>query len=82
MFFLPNLVNCSCLKRNVLGIYMHREELTTVSMAHKASSISEHTQNGMLQLNTDETTLQQRKLVKKKTTKTVSLKMFPENSIN
>ena len=42
--------------------YMRREELSTVSMAHKASTISKYAQTGKLHLNTDGTTLQQKKL--------------------
>ena len=41
---------------------MHREELSTVCMAHKASAVSQHAKTGKLHLNTDGTTLQQRKL--------------------
>ena len=42
--------------------YMRREELSTVSMVHKASAISEAAKTENLHLNTDGTTLQQRKL--------------------
>lgn len=62
--FLPN-VNTEELdlpKEQCAG-YMCREELTTVSMAHKASIISsDAAKKEKLHLNTDGTTLQQRKL--------------------
>lgn len=62
--FLPN-VNTEELdlpKERCAG-YMHTEELTTVSMAHKASIISsDAAKKEKLHLNTDGTTLQQRKL--------------------
>ena len=41
---------------------MRKEELTTISMAHKASAISKQAEAGKLHLNTDGTTLQQKKL--------------------
>ena len=61
--FLPNLdvKNLQLPKEKCAG-YMRSEELATVSMAHKASTISEYAQTGKLHLNTDGTTLQQNKL--------------------
>jgi len=41
---------------------MREEELTTISMAHKKTVVSEQAQAGKLHLNTDGTTLHQRKL--------------------
>ena len=41
---------------------MRREELRTVSMAHKAAVISEHAHKGQLHMNTDGTTKNQKKL--------------------
>ena len=38
------------------------EELKTVSMAHKAAVICEHTKEGILHMNNDGTNLQQKKL--------------------
>lgn len=61
--FLPNLdtEHLQLPKERCAG-YMRREELSTVSMAHKASAISEAAKSKKLHLNTDGTTLQQRKL--------------------
>ncbi len=42
--------------------YMRKEELATICMAHKASAISKQAEAGKLHLNTDGTTLQQKKL--------------------
>ena len=42
--------------------YMRSEEMKTVSMAHKATVICEHANDGQLYLNTDGTTLAQKKL--------------------
>ena len=42
--------------------YMRRQELTTVSMVHKAITITEQAQLGKLHLNTDGTTKSQKKL--------------------
>ena len=41
---------------------MRREELKSVSMIHKATVISEHANQGMLHVNTDGTTKNQKKL--------------------
>ena len=41
---------------------MRREELKTISMAHKATVITEHVKKGLLHMNTDGTTKAQRKL--------------------
>ena len=61
--FLPNLnvENLQLPKGRCAG-YMRSDELTTVSLAHKASVINEKASKGILHLNTDGTTLQQRKL--------------------
>ena len=61
--FLPNLdtEHLQLPKERCAG-YMHREELATISMAHKALAISEQARAEKLHLNTDGTTLQQKKL--------------------
>ena len=61
--FLPNLdtEHLELPKERCAG-YMRREELTTISMAHKASSLSEQASTEKLHLNTDGTTLHQKKL--------------------
>ena len=61
--FLPNLdtEHLQLPKERCAG-YMRREELSTLSMVHKASAISEAAKTEKLHLNTDGTTLQQRKL--------------------
>ena len=61
--FLPRLdVNQLLLPKEICACYMRREELKTLSMAHKASTISDHVQKGLLHMNTDGTTKLQRKL--------------------
>ena len=42
--------------------YMRRQELTTISMVHKATKITEEAQSGTLHLNSDGTTISQKKL--------------------
>ena len=60
---MPNLdVEHLHLPKEKCAGYMRREELSTVCMAHKASAVSHHAKTGKLHLNTDGTTLQQRKL--------------------
>ena len=62
-FFLPNLdTEHLQLPKERCASYMSREELSTVSMVHKASAISEAVTTEKLHLNTDGTTLHQRKL--------------------
>ena len=61
--FLPNLdVDCLQLPKERCAGYMRGDELATVSLAHKASVISDKASKGMLHINTDGTTLQQKKL--------------------
>ena len=63
--FLPNLnVDDLQLPKERCAGYMRADELTTVSLAHKASAISEKAEkmSGMLHMNTDGTTLQQKKI--------------------
>ena len=61
--FFPNLdVERVQLPQERCAGYMRREELRTVSMAHKAAMISEHAHKGQLHMNTDGTTKNQKKL--------------------
>ena len=62
---LPNLnVDDLQLPKEWCAGYMRADELTTVSLAHKASAINEKAEkmSGMLHMNTDGTTLQQKKI--------------------
>ena len=43
--------------------YMRRHELTTVSLAHKATTVLQQTEAGFVHLNTDGTTKQQKVLL-------------------
>lgn len=55
--FIPSVdVELLSLPKERCAGYMRREELKTVSMAHKAALISEQTQKGVLHMNTDGTT--------------------------
>ena len=62
--FLPNLnVEDLELPKERCAGYMQADELTTVSLAHKATVISEKAEKtGMLHMNTDGTTLHQKKI--------------------
>ena len=61
--FLPNLDTAQLIlpKEKCAG-YMRREELKTISMAHKASIMDTIVEEGMLHMNTDGTTKFQKKL--------------------
>jgi len=61
--FLPSLdVEHPQLPKERCAGYMRKKELTTISMAHKAKVVSEQAQAGKPHINTDGTTLHQRKL--------------------
>ena len=61
--FLPNLdVQHTKLPAKTCTGYMRREELKTVSMVHKATVISDCASQGLLHINTDGTTKNQKKL--------------------
>ena len=61
--FLPSLdVQHLKLPQESCASYMRRQELTTVNLAHKASLILQQAESGALGLNSDGTTLSQRKL--------------------
>ena len=61
--FVPNLdVERLFLPIKHCASHIQMEELKTFSMTHKAAVICEHTQESLLHMNTDGTTLQQKKL--------------------
>ena len=55
--FLPNLdIDRLRLPKEKCAGYMRREELKTISMAHKASILDNLVEDGMFHINTDGTT--------------------------
>ena len=61
--FLPNLdIDRLRLPKEKCAGFMRREELKTISMAHKASTLDNLVEDGMFHINTDGTTKFQRKL--------------------
>ena len=61
--FLPSLnVESLQLPGESCALYMRREELTTLNLAHKATCLLEQTQSGSMNLNSDGTTKSQKKI--------------------
>ena len=61
--FFPSLnLDCLQLPSESCAAYMRRHELTTLSLAHKATSVLKQAETGMMHLNTDGTTKFQKKI--------------------